>query len=164
MNETFAKQIFLAFQELKTLQKTVSGIDFQQAEALAFMKRDKNYKIIMGYDETTWPAFIAQPELQPLTVSKADRLIKIYDTYIVGLHLKEKDLEGIDTNSLQRLANIVDEFNVEKWLEKARTLSRSDLYKEIRFGKVKEEECKHKWSVKEIKTCKVCGARETTKK
>lgn len=161
--EIKAKQIFDAYQNLKSLQQTTSGIDLIKAKELAYIKKDKNYKIIMGDDGATWASFIAQPELQPLKVSKADRLVKIYNTYILNLGLTEEDILGIDSNILQRLTTLVDDKNINEWLNKAKNLSRSDFYRELKYGEVNEMTCEHQWNIKEIKTCKICGAKEYNK-
>ena len=157
-------EIFNSYQNLKSLQKITSGIDLQQAKELAFMKENDNYRVIMGDPSATWSSFIAQPELQPLKISKAYRLIIIYKKYIGELKLKEEDIIGIDSNSLMRLAKKVSADNVQDWLLKAKNLSRSDLYREIKFGKIDEMTCTHVWETKEIKTCKLCGAKENIKK
>ena len=158
-----AKLIFNSFQKLKTLQRIVSGIDLNQAEMLSMMKKNNNFKIIMGDESASWKSFIAQPELQPLTVSKAHRLIKIYDTFIGKYKLNSEDILGIDSNSLLRLVNVVNEQNVKIWLNKAKNLSRSDLYREIRYGHVNEGECEHEFEEKKILTCKFCGYKKIIK-
>lgn len=163
MDEKKAKRLFNSFQSLKNLQSLTSGINLQQAKELAYMKKDKNYKTVIGYDEATWKAFIAQPELQPLTMSTANRLVTIYQKYIEELKLSNDDILGIDSNSLQRLATIVNEVNVKSWLHKAKVLSRSDLYREIKYGSVNEEHCEHDWEARQTSKCKFCGKTRTKK-
>ncbi len=162
-NEQKNTEIFDAFQQLKALAKINSGVDMEQAKFFAYMKKDEKFKIVMGYPEATWRAFLAQPELQPIKVSKADRLAKIYNTYITLLNLKTEDIVGIDSYSLQRLANVVNTENVREWLDKAKNLSRSDLVREIKYGHIDEVNCQHQWATQEIKTCKLCGTKETKK-
>lgn len=156
-------EIFNAFQELKTIATMNSGVDLKQAKWLAYMKYGENYKTVMGDPDATWRSFIAQPELQPLKVSKADRLAKIYKIYVTDMGLTEADILGVDSNSLHRLTNVVTKENVKEWIEKARTLSRADLFREIKFGGINEMECKHDWKIKQISVCKLCGAKETKK-
>ena len=159
-----AKKVFDSFQNLKSLQKVVSGIDFRQAKELSYMKEEDNYRIIMGDVDATWKSFIAQPELQPLTLQTAYRLTKIYDVYIKKLGLKEEDISGIDSLSLLRLARKVNKDNVMVWLNKAKNLSRSDLYRDLKYGNINENECEHQWDCKTTCRCKLCGATQLTKK
>lgn len=165
MNQTKAKKIFDSFQLLKAVQKTGTGIDLARAKELAYLKGEtkdgnkiiKRYKVIMGYPEATWRAFLAQPEIN-IKATTADRLVTIYETYIVKLKLKESDILGIDSNLLQRLAREVTKDNVREWIKKAESLSREDLYRELKFGDIKEEDCKpHEFESKLIKTCIKCG-------
>lgn len=162
-NQEKNAEIFEAFQQLKTISSLNSGVDLKQAKWLAFMKYGEHYRTIMGDQDATWRSFIAQPELQPLKVSKADRLAKIYKTYITDMGLTEEDILGVDSNSLHRLTNVVKPENVKEWLEKAKTLSRSDLFREIKFGEIDEMKCEHQWKTKQINICKLCGAKEIKK-
>ena len=156
------EQAFKAYEHLKGLQSVTRGVDLELARELSLLKKDENYKIIMGDQEATWKAFLAQPELK-IHVAKADRLVKIYDTYIIKLELTEEDIQGIDSNSLNRLSTVVTKENVEEWLDKARELSRADLLREIKFGDINEMECEHNYKCKKICVCSVCGTREVEK-
>jgi len=156
--------IFDNFQQLKNLSNQTSGIDLEKAKQLAFLKKDGNFRIILGETGGLWKTFVAQPELQPLTLSKADRLVKIYNTYIEKLGLSADDIRGIDSHSLYRLANMVNKDNIVKWLVHARTSSRSDLFREIRFGNIDENKCQHDWETKAVLTCKKCGTKKIKKK
>jgi hypothetical protein len=164
-NQTNEKnaEIFDAFQQLKTIANLNSDVNLKQAKWLAFMKYGENFKTVLGDPDATWRAFIAQPELQPLKVSKADRLAKIYKVYITDMELTEEDILGVDSNSLHRLTNVVNKENVKDWLNKAKTLSRADLFREIKFGAVEKSTCQHDWRTKQISICKLCGAKETKK-
>src|SRR3990167_3934557 len=129
MNET---KIFEAFQRLKTLRQSNSGVDLQLAKELSYLKaKDKNekerYKIIMGYDEATWKAFVAQPEVH-ISYEKAQRLVLLYDIYIKKFKLKEEEILGVDSNSLCYVARrgILNEKNVRDWVGKAQELSHAD--------------------------------------
>lgn len=130
-NETINKKIFESYQLLKSFSYTPQYINLKQAKELAFMKENNNFKIVMGDPEATWRNFISQSELQPLKVDKADRLAKIYTTYINQLGLKEEDIKGIDSVSLYRLSILVNKDNVSSWLKKAKKLSRTKLWKEL---------------------------------
>ena len=157
-------EIFQSYQRVKNIQRYNSGLDFELAKELTHLKKDKNFRKLMGDEKFSWKAFVAQPELQPLNISKANRLVCIYDNFVIRLGVPEQDLKGIDTHSLHRLATVVDKDTVEEWLEKAKNLSRSDLYREINFGNVKETECEHEWKYKQERKCIKCGVKELIKK
>jgi len=158
--EEVAKNIYKSYQRLRKLQTAGSGLDMEMAKELAYQKRDGRYKIIMGDEDASWRSFVAQPDLQPLTVSKADRLVKVYETYVEKLRIRPVDLVNIDSNSLLRMANFVTPENVQEWLDKAKYNSRSDLYREIRFGKINESECEHPKGFIVKRECPICGWRE----
>ena len=168
MNET---KIFESFQRLKTLRQSNSGVDLQLAKELSYLKaKDKNekerYKVIMGYDEASWKAFVAQPELH-ISYEKAQRLVILFDVYIEGFGLKEKEIIGVDSNSLCYVArkNILTKDNVRDWVNKAKELSRSDFQREVKFGHVDEMKCDHKGEVKRTTiTCPKCGRKRIEKK
>ena len=162
MSEEINKNVFESFQELKQLSTVKTGIDLERARQLAYLKKDGNYKIIMGDQEASWTAFIAQPELQ-LSKSTAERLVKIYQVYVEKYGLKEEDLRGIDSNSLYRLSTVVNDDTIEEWISKAKNLSRADIYKEVKFGDIDEMQCSHFWTNKTLKTCTLCGAKEYEK-
>lgn len=159
-NQKQAKEIYNSFSRLKSLSQSSTGIDLAKAKELSFMKKNDNYKVVMGDEGATWKSFLAQPEIQPMHLSKATRLVAIYSTYIEKFGLSEDDIIGIDSNSLHRLATIVDEKTVRLWIEKARTLSRYDLYREIKYGDIDEIKCEHNWETKTNKTCLKCGVKE----
>lgn len=147
------------FETLVKLSTFGKGIDFELAKLLYEFKKDDHFKLVMGYPEATWKAFCDMAELQPLTLSKADRLVKIYSTYIVNLGLKPEDIRGVDSHALHRIAGRVNKKNVREWLEKAKVLSRADFQRELRFGNVDISVCKHSFGPKVdiIKTCMKCG-------
>ena len=167
MNE---KKIFESFQRLKGLQSSSNGVDMELAKELSYLKeKDKDgfsrYKVIMGYTEATWKAFVAQPELH-ISYDKAQRLVLLYNTYIKTYGFKAEEIIGIDSNSLCYVARrgILTKINVGEWVEKAKKLSRSDFQREVRFGNVDELECEHEEKVKTTFTCSKCGRKRTEKK
>ena len=153
------KEIFKVYQHLQSLQGASRGVDLELAKELSILKKDGNYKIIMGDDEASWKAFLAQPEIN-LHPAKADRLVVIYDVYIQQLGLTEKDISDVDSNSLRRLASRVTKENVMEWIDKARNLSRSDLFREIKYGHIDEMKCEHEFKCKKTCVCKMCGTRQ----
>ncbi len=154
------KNIFETFQSLKTPRVADKGIDLDLAQSLTYMKGSNNYKKILGRSDATWKEFVEMKELQPLSVPKAFRLVVIYKKFIVDLKLKREDIQGVDSRILQSLSSIVDSKNVKAWLDKARTLSRSGFYRELKYGNIDPHKCKHNFKNKTIKQCKKCGTKQ----
>ena len=152
-------KVFEAYQRLQSLQGASRGVDLELAKELSELKKDENYRIIMGDTEASWKAFLCQPEIN-LHVAKADRLVKIYQKYIQELGLSTEDIYGVDSNILVRLASVVTKDNVGEWIEKAKNLSRADVYREIKFGAIDEMKCEHNYTRKIVCTCVKCGTRK----
>lgn len=159
MENEESKEIFEAYQQVKNLQQSTVGFDLALAKQLSYLKAKKRYKTILGYPEASWKTFLAQPELK-ITYSKSQRLVAIYDIYIVQLGLQPEEIMGVDTNSLYRMKGVVNKENVKEWLEKAKELSRLDLTRELKFGHVDEMTCNHDFECKEMCVCKICGTRQ----
>lgn len=153
------KEIYEAFQNLKTLSNVSSGLNLEKAKWLSFLRENDRYKLLAGDEDIGWCKFVSQPELH-LNYSLAARLVGIYETYIKKFGLKEQDLVGLDSNCLFRATTFVNEDNLTEWLEKIRTLSREDFYREVKFGKVDTMKCNHVWKKLTTKTCLLCGEKE----
>jgi len=82
----------------------------------------------LGYE--TFESYLADPEVD-IGRSLAFMLINIHKTFILKLGVHPDGLLPVGVTKLDRLAEKVDDTNVEAWLNKAATLSRSDLVKEI---------------------------------
>lgn len=155
-------RVYESYKRLQNLQGASRGVDLELAKELCELKKDENYRIIMGDESASWKAFLSQPEIN-LHVAKADRLVKIYQKYVCEFNIKPEDIYGVDSNTLLRLTTVVNKDNVEEWLDKARNLSRADVYREIRFGHVDEMKCEHKFEKRIICTCNICGAKKIEK-
>ena len=86
---------------------------------------------------------------------------------ILGLVIKEKEIIGVDSNSLCYVArkNILTKDNVRGWVNKAKELSRSDFQREVKFGHVDEMKCDHKEEIKKTTyACPKCGRKRIEKK
>ena len=164
MSKKNSRQLFTSFQLLKDSQETASTFNLKKAKLLAYFKQDERYKLYMGDEKVTWKKFVASDVLQPLKLSTADRLVKIYQTYMVRLGLKAQDIENVDSLVLLRLRKVVSPKNVQVWLKKARLMSREDMLREIRYGKTNKADCHHQtWNSRTVSRivsiCKRCGKR-----
>ena len=90
--------------------------------------RDNNYWQVLGHE--SWSSYLAQPEID-LVVGTVDNYITVYNAF------KEKDLlthalVELSIGKLQAITPYLTSDNAEELLEKAKTLSRSDLRDEMR--------------------------------
>jgi hypothetical protein len=97
------------------------------------------------------------PEVN-IPLSTANRYMSIVKKYIRELGLPRQALEGLDTNSLQRIKNLVTHDNYKEWLSRVENLSRADVYRLAKFGDVDAMTCKHEWIQEPIRyKCPHCG-------
>jgi len=95
------------------------------------LKENQDNKYYQLLDYKTFESYIASPELsfERRTVYS---LIAIYEKYVEQFGVQPVALLEADYSKLDRTLKIVDQNNYEEWLEKAKTLSRSDLELEIK--------------------------------
>ena len=85
--------------------------------------RDNALWKILGYD--SFEALLGSPELG-FRRSKAYSLIRLYELYIQKLCVPERDIVEIGNAKLTLISSVV-ESDVDSWLSKAKSLSKSDL-------------------------------------
>jgi len=125
---------------------------FEMGKLLKVVKEKKLYEKL-GYD--TFASYVADPEIG-LTEGNANHYIRVYETFIERLKIKEKELEGIAFNRLLRLVPLLNEGKKpEEWLEKAKALSESDFIFEIKNAKGELGEVKVPFP--KMYRCKDCG-------
>lgn len=120
---------------------------------LSIIKQNKFYETL-GYD-TFWE-YIGTPELG-FRRDTAYRMMKIYEKFCVELALDPGQVKEINWTKLRDIIPVVNKENSEEWLEKARTLSRSDLITEVREVKESEGDHECEWEDEIYERCKVCG-------
>lgn len=77
----------------------------------------------------TFDEFIAIPELS-FGHTTAYKAMRIHQVFVENYCLQDKIID-IDSDKLYRICGVVDNDNVEEWIEKARIWSRSDLNEEV---------------------------------
>lgn len=82
----------------------------------------------LGYN--TFESYLADPEVD-INRSSAYRLINIYRQYVLSLKCPTVGLLQAGIAKLDMMAKVITDDNAEEWLNKAATLSRSDLKLEI---------------------------------
>lgn len=150
----------------KAEQKNV--IDWQIAELLYEINSKKYFRYHDIAERPGFGVWLANSEV-PISHSKANYWIRLYEFWVVENKYKTQDLIDISAPKLDKLRKAfpvsIDLKGAQKlinkdWLEKALVLSESDLQKEIDevLGK---EVCGHiGWTVKEkkeITKCNHCG-------
>ncbi len=105
----------------------------------------------------SWGAYTAELKMSENQVNK---LVQIYDQLIQGLHV-DRDMitnAGGWTVIAELLPVIETKKDADEWLNKAATLTREDLRKEIQEKKsgIPMKDCKHK-NTYTIVVCRDCG-------
>lgn len=121
------------------------------------INRDKKYYRLLDYD--TWESYLATPEIS-LSRSFVFKLIKNYEIWVEKYNVSQEKLQDIDSEKLYLVGTIADENNYKELLEKAKTLSRSDLNAEIKETKGISENLSSTKSEDKITigiTCPHCG-------
>jgi hypothetical protein len=96
-------------------------------EELYYFEEEKQYRDL-GYE--TFETYLADPSVD-IERSAAFRLKTVFEKYVLRLKVAPVLLLDAGYSKLYTVANIVDETNVDEWLNKAASLSRSDLRQEI---------------------------------
>jgi hypothetical protein len=134
---------FNLVKKIETVISIQNNINFDIAELLTKLKEDKKFQEL-GYDN--WLDFINSDHIS-LKKSTVYNYIRAYKVYIEKLEFDKTELSGIAFDKLVYILPKVAKLDrelVTEWIEKARTLSRSDLLIELSEDKPKEK--------KELKT------------
>lgn len=90
------------------------------------IRTNKLYEV--EYD--SFEAFLGSPEIS-FARSTAFKIMAVYETFVLKLD-KAKEIEGVDADKLYRISGVVNNENVDMWIEKAKVNSRSDLAFEVK--------------------------------
>lgn len=148
-------------------QKVLSLVEIQNSSTLVLgelfyrIKKEKMFYELCGDDKATWRDYLGDIKK---SYGYASLLMNLYRFYILDLELKYKQLEGIDTIILDVARQVITKENLDEWLPKLKTLSRSDIKDLVRYGDKDKTRCRHEWQAKEPKwVCDKCGAITKTK-
>lgn len=122
------------YNSIVELKQTIGATCFLMGKLLTENKRNGLYKLL-GHN--TFESFLGTPEIS-FHRTTAYKHMKIYSEFIEYYKLSQKDLQDIDLDKLYLILPIIDKNNIQDWLEKARTLSRSDLRIAIQGKKQKQ--------------------------
>jgi hypothetical protein len=98
------------------------------------LRENDNWRNAVGDGPETWSAYLAQPEIG-LSKGEADRLIQIYENFVLWLGMSPDELEGIPIKNLHYLLPIAKESEdgdyVRALVEDAKVLSQRDFRERI---------------------------------
>ncbi len=155
-----AEQAFQIHRDIINLKNTVGGAFILIGQRLKAIKEKELYRFLGdgGYD--TFESYLGSPELQ-FERRKAYYLIQIYSTFCENFNIKQEDISDIYWTTLREILPIINKENHQDWIEKARTLSRTDLNLEIKEFKsgISPTTCNHEWEEITFFRCKNCGER-----
>ena len=116
----------LAFENSQKIINLKNSIekDLLRLASLLISNHDNQYYKILGYD--SWEEFLAIPELS-MSRSFAYKIMQVYRIWIQKFFVSQENLMNIDNEKLFLASTQATKDNYEEWLERARTLSRSDI-------------------------------------
>ena len=128
------------------IKKGVNQSVWDLAEILCTIHNNQYYKEL-GYESfETW---IRCPEID-LAPATASTYMNLYREYVLKHNIQPAELAGIDYTKLYDMIPAVSnksEDEVKEWVEKARTLRRVDLKREIQVVKASEQHEEYKKSI-----------------
>ena len=92
-----------------------------------------NYQYAVGEGIESWGAYLAQPEIN-LTKAEADRLMQIYEWFVINFGVDESELETVPIKALHYLLPIAKRSDAEEvlpLLDEARELSQRDFRERV---------------------------------
>jgi len=147
VNELIAQEAHTNYENIISVKNRI-GKDLLVLGKLLKVNHDNKYYRTLNYD--TWESFLAMPELS-MSRFWAFKLIKVYEVWVDKYNVEPAKLD-IDLEKLWLVSTMgVNEDNYEEMLEKARTLSRSDL-RQLKSGDYEFEPEKYK-----VVICPKCG-------
>lgn len=137
------ERAFQLHRQLKTVVENAKRNFFVMGAILTEIK-DNEYWKTMGYE--TFRSYIADPEIG-IKQSSAYHAMKLVNTFTL------EETQGVDYSKLITIVPYLEDSNRDKLLEMARTLSRSDLQKELNLlGDGKERERIDEWTMTDVIT------------
>jgi len=127
-----ANRAFKLDQQLKHLKRTVEASGLVMGKILYEIQEDRLYEVL-GYD--TFEQYLADPELS-FKRSTAYNLKKIYKQWVLEYGYSIDELQDVGYDRLLKAGKMATKKTADEWLEKAKSLSRTDL--EISTQEAKE--------------------------
>ena len=137
------------YKQTITLKNCITKNLLQLGRLLIESKENEYFK---AYADT-FTEYLGTPEIS-LSRSFAFKIMFNYTKWVIELGISQAKLEHIDSEKLYLVGVQADEGNYEEWLERAKTLSRSDIREmvgEVRGGSTTQVE-----EYKQV-VCPSCG-------
>lgn len=129
-------------------------------ELCARVKEIRDNKLYEGRWDS-FEDFLIDPQMG-LDKSVASRMITIHEKFILEYKISPARIANIGgwSKAAEILGVVKDKKSAEEWIDKATSLSKSDLRKEIKESQtgIKMSDCKHK-DFYLVKICRKCGDR-----
>lgn len=129
-----SKSPFEYHSELERAARLSKQSFVMMGEVLSALKHNDTFREAVGEGYDTWQAYLAQPEIG-LSVSEANRLIQIYETFVLKFRLDPERLANVPLKNLHYLLPIVkdmdDESEVDALVNDAASLSQRDFRERI---------------------------------
>lgn len=106
------------------------------------LRQDDNYLTAVGEGIDTWQSYLAQPEIG-LSVSEGNRLIQIYEVFVLKHGIPEEEIVDVPTKNLHTLLPYVkgleDSEEVAALVNDARHLSQRDFKERLHDVKSQDD-------------------------
>lgn len=139
----------------KKVQKMVRSRNSAAVELGLTLIEVKESGAYLDYADS-FNAYLAQPETK-IPNSSAFRYMGVARRYVIELGLPKDMIEGLDTNALYRIKDLVTFDNYKEWLARVESLSRSDIYHLAKFGDTDQMSCEHDFEKVVTYRCRKCG-------
>lgn len=153
MTNQLQKVAFDLYSQCIYLKRKQGELALEFGYVLKKIKDEKLYQYMGEGGFVSFEQFLINPEIN-LKYNTAMMYIRVYEFYIEQLKLPKEDLIDIPINRLNELTGKIKDLPKEKqieWVEKAKTLARTDFEKELEDAKFRDE----KKVI--LKRCKKCG-------
>lgn len=120
-------QVFILHGRVVDLLRVKNQANLMLGDLLLDIIESEGHKIILGEDrKASIESYLGLPEIKQARTT-VFRYIGVVKKYIRELGLTFGDLEGLDIHALDMCAKVVTKENIDEWLGRIETLSRSDL-------------------------------------
>ena len=151
-----------AFEAWKKLTENIANIrkfTIENAKLFTEIYDNQWQKDILGDEEASWVAFLAQPEVF-YTRSEINRFMILHKTLSVEWGFVLEDLLDIPITKLENIARYCKSSSeAQHYLDLARTFSSADWKEEMNklVGKPSAVDCNHVGLIKKYAVCSKCG-------
>lgn len=131
--------------------------DILLGQSLFLLKKDNLFKKAIGAGIDTWADYLKQPEIN-ISKSRAEKLIKAYQYFVLNLRFTVEELHGVPLYALSIIAEkVAARKKVEELINDARVLSEKD-FKEKYHDDVTQTTRTYRYMV--MKKCVETGSME----